>query len=72
MLNFHKSSVQILCGTDPFPVKYKAKKYKLHDHFLSKENFHQMMTNLPEYVSEDEVGFVWDNHKHDLMFDMQA
>ena len=44
-----------MCGTDPWPVKYKAKKYKLHDHFLTKESFHQMMTNLPEYVSEDEV-----------------
>ena len=36
-------------------MKYKAKKYKLHDHFLTKETFHQMMTNLPEYVSEDEA-----------------
>ena len=36
-------------------MKYKAKKYKLHDHFLTKEGFHQMMTNLPEFVSEEEV-----------------
>ena len=27
-----------MCGTDPWPVKYKAKKYKLHDHFLTKES----------------------------------
>ena len=44
------SMFQILCGTEPFPSKFKAKKYKLHDHFITKKNFFQMMSNLPEYV----------------------
>ena len=39
-----------MCGTEKFPEKFKAKKYKLHDHFIDKKNFHHMMTNLPEQV----------------------
>ena len=41
----------MLCGTEPFPEKFKAKKYKLHDHFITKKSFFQMMTNLPEEVT---------------------
>ena len=57
-----------MCGTDPYPVKYKAKKYKLHDHFLTKETFHQMMTNLPEYVSEDEARIILKDFFSDSIF----
>ena len=41
----------MLCGTEPFPQNVRAKKYKIHQHFLDKKNFHHMMTNLPEKVS---------------------
>lgn len=40
----------MLCGTEPFPQNVRAKKYKIHQHFLDKKNFHHMMTNLPEKV----------------------
>ena len=56
----------MLCGTEPFPEKFKAKKvivnifiqlekmflfqYKIHEHFITKKNFFHMMTNLPEKV----------------------
>jgi hypothetical protein len=43
--------LQMLCGTEPFPEKFKAKKYKLHEHFITKKNFFHMMSNLPEEVS---------------------
>ena len=39
-----------MCGTEPHPDKFKAKKYKLHEHFITKEDFLQLMTNLPEKV----------------------
>merc|ERR1712079_157390 len=52
---FNQNMFKILCGTEPFPVKFKAKKYKLHDHFITKNAFHHMMTNLPEKVSEDDI-----------------
>lgn len=52
---FNQNMFKILCGTEPFPVKFKAKKYKLHDHFITKTAFHHMMTNLPEKVSEDDI-----------------
>ena len=41
-----------LGGTEPFPTKYKAKKYKLHDHFITKKAFVDMMNNLPEKVGK--------------------
>ena len=28
---------QILCGTEPFPQNVRAKKYKIHQHFIDKE-----------------------------------
>ena len=40
----------MLCGTEPFPQNVRAKKYKIHQHFIDKKNFHHMMTNLPEKV----------------------
>ena len=33
----------MLCGTDPFPEKYRAKKYKIHQKFLSREEFRFIM-----------------------------
>ena len=56
---FKHSFFQILCGTEPFPEKFKAKKYKLHDHYITKKSFFQMMTNLPEKV------FLVDNSNFD-------
>ena len=41
----------MLCGTEPFPQNVRAKKYKLHQHFLSRQDFHHIMTNLPEKVN---------------------
>ena len=43
----------MLCGTEPFPQNVRAKKYKIHQHFLDKKNFHHMMTNLPEKVRKE-------------------
>ena len=47
--------VQLLCGTDPFPTDFRAKKYKLHRHFLSKTDFQHMMRSLPVPVSETDI-----------------
>ena len=45
---------QMLCGTDPLPELYRAKKYKINDHFFTKKDFQHIMRNLPEKVSEDQ------------------
>ena len=37
----------MLCGTEPHPKDFKAKKYKLEKHSLSKEDFVHIMKNLP-------------------------
>jgi hypothetical protein len=42
---------QSLCGTDPFPELYRAKKYKLNDHFFTKKDFTHIMLNLPVQVT---------------------
>ena len=31
--SFFKGLFQMLCGTDPLPELYRAKKYKINDHF---------------------------------------
>ena len=46
---------QMICGTEAFPEKFKAKKYKFNDHFISKKNFFHMMSNLPEVVDEADI-----------------
>ena len=40
----------MLCGTEPFPELFRAKKYKINDNFLYKNDFIHMMTNLPVQV----------------------
>ena len=41
----------MLCGTDPFPELFRAKKYKIHDKFLNRQDFNFIMRNLPIPVS---------------------
>ena len=45
----------MLCGTEKFPEKYRAKKYKIHQKFLTREEFRFIMRNLPVSVSEQEI-----------------
>ena len=49
----------MLCGTDPFPELFRAKKYKIHDKFLNRQDFNFIMRNLPIPVS---------NFKRDFMY----
>ena len=41
---------KLMCGTEPFPEHFRAKKYKIHKKFLSKQEFQFIMRNLPENV----------------------
>ena len=50
----------MLCGTDPFPEHYRAKKYRIHDHYLTREDFFHMMRNLPEKVHDDDIKEMFD------------
>lgn len=45
----------MMCGTDPYPKDYKAKKYKLEKHSLRKEDFVHLMKNLPVHVDDEEI-----------------
>ena len=40
----------MLCGTEPFPETFRAKKYKLHSNFFTKKDFFHVMLNLPVEV----------------------
>jgi len=53
--SFRQNMFKILCGTDPLPELFRAKKYKINDHFFTKKDFQHMMMNLPEEVSEDDI-----------------
>ena len=45
----------MLCGTDPLPELFRAKRYKIHQKFLSKADFQLIMRNLPVKVTEEEI-----------------
>ena len=45
----------MFCGTDPFPELFRAKKYKINDRFLTREEFHHIMRNLPVPVTEEDI-----------------
>ena len=53
--DFYPLFLQMICGTESFPEKFKAKKYKFNDHFITKKNFFHMMSNLPEVVDEEDI-----------------
>ena len=47
--------MQNICGTDPHPVKYRAKKYKIAERSFGLSDFRQMMSHLPEHVPDTEI-----------------
>lgn len=48
-----------MCGTEPFPEHFRAKKYKINKKMLCKDEFKFIMKSLPEHVSDEDI---------DLMF----
>ena len=45
----------MFCGTDPLPTGFRAKKYKVHQRFLTKAEFQLIMRGLPEHLEEEEL-----------------
>jgi len=52
---FRQNMFKMLCGTEPFPETFRAKKYKLHSNFFTKKDFFHVMLNLPVEVSEVDI-----------------
>ena len=50
----------MICGTDPYPKNFRAKKYKIKEKFFTKADFQLMMRNLPVPVSEEEINEMFD------------
>ena len=46
---------QMMCGTEPYPSDFRAKKYKLDKHFLTREDFKHIMKNLPVPVADEDI-----------------
>merc|ERR1711874_731099 len=46
---------KVICGTDPYPQNFRAKKWKIKDKFFTKADFQFMMRNLPVPVEEEEI-----------------
>ena len=57
----------MMCGTEPYPKDFKAKKYKLDKHALSKEDFTFIMKNLPVPVPDLDIDemFEFADKNHD-------
>merc|ERR1711892_1010269 len=53
--NFRQNMFKLLCGTEPYPTDFKAKKYKLDKHSLSKDDFRHIMKNLPVQVADEDI-----------------
>jgi len=51
---------KVICGTDPYPKNFRAKKYKIKEKFFTKADFQLMMRNLPVPVNEDEINEMFD------------
>lgn len=56
----HISLSQVICGTDPYPKNFRAKKYKIKEKFFTKTDFQLMMRNLPVPVSEEDIDAMFD------------
>ena len=56
----HLLIFQVICGTDPYPANFRAKKYKIKDKFFSKADFQFMMRNLPVPVDEEDIDQMFD------------
>ena len=54
------SICQVICGTDPYPKNFRAKKYKIKEKFFTKADFQLMMRNLPVPVNEDDIDAMFD------------
>ena len=52
---FAEMMFKMMVGTEPFPELYRAKKYKIHQKFLTKTDFHFIMKNLPVPVSDRDI-----------------
>jgi len=52
---FRQNMFKMLCGTEPHPKDFKAKKYKLEKHSLTKEDFVHIMKNLPVPVEDADI-----------------
>ena len=46
---------QVLCGSEPHPVRFRAKKYKVQEKSFTLAEFRQMMSHLPEHVTDAEI-----------------
>merc|ERR1712150_354746 len=52
---FSQIMFKMLCGTEPFPELYRAKKYKIQQKYLTKAEFQFIMRSLPVKVAELEI-----------------
>ena len=54
-VNMITLTAQVLCGTEPHPVRFRAKKYKVQEKSFDLVQFRLMMSHLPEHVSDAEI-----------------
>jgi len=57
---FIKIMFKHLCGTDPHPTQFRAKKYKVEARYIEKKDFLEMMQLLPTPVDPEEAEEMFD------------
>jgi calmodulin len=53
--HFRQELFKNICGTEPHPKRFRAKKYKISEKYFSRVDFEYMMSRLPVYVSEQDI-----------------
>lgn len=52
---FNQQLFKVLCGTDPYPQNFRAKRYRIQEKSFSKAEFANFMRKLPVPVEEREI-----------------
>jgi len=57
---FNQQLFKVLCGTDPYPQNFRAKRYRIQEKSFSKDEFCMVMRQLPVQVDETDITDMFD------------
>jgi len=52
---FRRALFKVLCGTEPLPTEFRARRYRVERHSISRAEFEFVMRSLPVPVTEQEI-----------------
>jgi len=52
---FNQQLFKVLCGTDPYPQNFRAKRYRIQEKSFGRDDFVKIMKQLPVLVDEEDI-----------------